>query len=101
MKLYLALLLPIFCLAACGGSGGSSGSGGSGESPADDALYKSNLSPEQQAVKDELKEAQKKLQECDKRNPLACDKEMDNYNKIANKGCTMGIFAFECEPDTD
>ena len=97
MKVYLTLLLSIFCLIACGGSSDSSGNGSSGEKPANDFLYKSNLTPEQQSVKDELQEAEKKLQECAKRNPPVCDTEVDNYDKIANKACKMGVFAYECE----
>lgn len=101
MKVYLALLLPIFCLAACGGSNsgnGSSDSGGSDKSISNDFL-KSDLTPEQQAVRDELIEAEKKMQQCAKRNPPVCDKEVDNYDKIANKACKMGMFTYECEAD--
>ena len=94
MKLYLALLLPIFCLAACGGSSESSA----------DNLYQSNLNQEQKTVKNELEMAEKELQQCLAKNinqamngnQPVCVAESENFDKIFKKACEMGVLNSDC-----
>ncbi|MBR7002723.1 MAG: hypothetical protein IKI11_08700 [Neisseriaceae bacterium] len=94
MKLYLTLLFPILCLAACGGSSESSA----------DNLYQSNLTQEQKAVKNELEMAEKDLQQCMAKNihqamngnQPVCVAESERFDKIFKKACEMGVLNPDC-----
>ena len=76
MKVYLALLLPIFYLAACGGKN-------------EQETSNNSLSPEQQAVWQEYEKARDAAAQCGTKNlgnsTTACETENEQYIKMLEK----------------
>ena len=76
MKNYLALLLPIFCLTACGGKN-------------EQETSHNTLSPEQQAVWQEYEQARDAYALCGTKNlgnsTTACEKESEQYITMLEK----------------